>query len=262
MIVAGIDIGSLSGKCVLMETDGETHRVLTSMVILTLPDSEETAHEVLRLALEHVGVSREDLSYIVATGYGRVNVSFADKTLTEISCHAKGVNWTFPDVRTILDIGGQDSKVISINAKGRVVNFLMNDKCAAGAGRYLERIAERLGATLEEIGELSLRGMDTPEEIRSHCTVFAEQDVTMLLRHGKRKEDIMAGACDALVERIGRMVKRIGLKKEFTVSGGVAKNIGVVKRLEKTLQVQIETAQDPQILGALGAAVFACEAIR
>lgn len=258
MFVAGIDVGSLSGKCVIMEGK-DALEIRASQVIYTTPDSEETAMKVFGLALKEAGLAMRDLDYIVATGYGRVNVSCANAHITEISCHAKGIHWVFPNVRTILDMGGQDCKVISCGENGVVRNFLMNDKCAAGTGRYLERVAGTLDVALNDVGELSLEGIDSPEEIRSYCTVFAEQDIITLLRQGKNKSNIMAGACDAIVKRIYAMLMQVGVSPEFSVSGGVAKNTGITRRLERVLNMPVRIAPDPQIIGALGAAVFAAE---
>lgn len=258
MIVAGIDIGSLSGKCVIIQKDSNSEaKILSSAVIYTSPDSEGTAREVMQKALGVAGLRQSDLSYIVSTGYGRVNVPFANENITEISCHAKGVNWLFPEVRTILDVGGQDCKAISCKENGKVVDFVMNDKCAAGTGRYLERIAATLGVGLEEVGPLSIEGYNTPELIKSYCAVFAERDVINLLRQGKKKTDIMAGACDALVKRFSTLILKVGMREDFAMSGGVAKNIGIVKRLEARFGVKVYLAPDPQIIGALGAAIFA-----
>jgi len=261
MIVSGIDIGSRSSKCVIIGQDGTQAKILASHVLLTTPDSEETARSVLNLTLQKIGIALTDLRYIVSTGYGRVNVSIANKTITEISCHAKGVAWYYPNVKTILDIGGQDCKVIACN-DGKVTNFIMNDKCAAGTGRYLERIAALLQVSLENIGSLSLEGMYTPEVIQSYCAVFAEQDVVSLLWQGKRHCDILAGACDAVVKRISPMITRIGMKNDFSISGGVAKNIGIIKRLEKEWGANAYISPDPQIIGAIGAAFFSLEHAR
>ncbi len=256
MIVAGIDIGSLSGKCVILRReDGE--KVVSSAVILTTPDSEGTARDVMHKALAAADLTIKDLSYIVSTGYGRVNVPLAQENITEITCHTKGINWLFPNVRTILDMGGQDCKAISCGEDGRVLNFVMNDKCAAGTGRYLERIAAILDVPLTEVGPLSLEGLNTPVEIKSYCTVFAERDVLILLREGRSKKEILAGACDAIVKRIATLMLQVGVRNDLSISGGVAKNIGIVRRLEKRFGMNIAIAPDPQIVGALGAALFA-----
>jgi predicted CoA-substrate-specific enzyme activase len=253
MIVAGVDIGSLSAKAVIME--GE--KLLSWSVILTGPDSVEIAREVMGQALRNAGLSLDRIEYIVSTGYGRVNVPFAQSNITEISCHALGSHWLFPEVRTVLDMGGQDCKAIRCDEHGRVTNFAMNDKCAAGTGRYLERIAAMLRLPLDKIGPLSLQIIDGPVPIASYCVVFAERDVQLLVRQGKHRNDILAGASEAITDRIYSLLAQVGVQEAFSVSGGVAKNSGVVKRLEHKLGVRAYIAQEPQIVGALGAAVFA-----
>ncbi|MFC1921272.1 acyl-CoA dehydratase activase [Chloroflexota bacterium] len=251
MIVAGIDIGSSSAKAVIMEES----KVISSSIIPTGPSSAETARQVMEKALTN-GLSLKDVEYIVSTGYGRVNVPFAQKNITEISCHARGIVEVFPDVRTILDMGGQDCKAIRINEKGNVLKFLMNEKCAAGTGRYLERIAVTLSIPLDDIGSLSLQS-ETPAEISSYCTVFAEGDAITLLRQGTPVNDILAGVCESLADRTQILIKRLGLVEDFSICGGIAKNIGIVKRLERNLGVEANIAPEPQIIGALGAALFA-----
>jgi predicted CoA-substrate-specific enzyme activase len=253
MIVAGIDIGSLSAKAVIMEDD----ELLSWSVILTKPDSVETAQETMSQALKKAGLSQDKIEHIVSTGYGRVNVPFAQKNMTEISCHALGSHWMFPEVRTIFDMGGQDCKAIRCDEHGNVVNFAMNDKCAAGTGRYLERIAAMLRLPLDEIGPLSLQTVNGPVMIDDYCVVFAERNVRLLLRQGKHRNDILAGACEAIAGRSYSMLARVGIEEAFSVSGGVAKNLGVVRYLEKRLGVRAHIAQEPQIIGALGAALFA-----
>jgi len=256
VIVAGIDIGSSSAKAVIME-DNE---IISSSIIPTGPSSSETAQRVMDKALTN-GLSLKDVQYIVSTGYGRINVPFAQKNITEISCHARGIVAVFPDARTILDMGGQDCKAIRINEKGNVLKFLMNEKCAAGTGRYLERIAVALNIPLDDIGSLSLKS-ETPAEISSYCTVFAEGDAITLLRQGTPVNDILAGVCESLAERTQILIKRLGLVEEFSICGGIAKNIGIVKRLERNLGVKSYIAPEPQIIGALGAALLAKDLAR
>lgn len=258
MITAGIDIGSMSAKCVILK-GGEDHKeIISSAVMDTGYNSESSADGVLLKALDGLRDTHVEIDYIVSTGYGRVNVKAADAYITEISCHAKGISWYFPMVHTILDIGGQDSKVIACD-NGRVSNFIMNDKCAAGTGRYLERIADLLNVPLDEIGEASMKGIDSPEQINSYCTVFAEHDIVRLLRGKKEVCDILAGAHDAVVKRQFPLLARVGMTKEFAISGGVAKNIGIVRRFERDFGVKVHVAPDPQIIGALGAAFLGFE---
>jgi len=253
MIVAGIDIGSLSSKALIME-DG---RISGWSLTLTGPSSEDSAVTAMNLALEKCGLSLKDIAYIVSTGYGRVNVPFSQTTITEISCHARGGNWFFPEVRTILDMGGQDCKAIRCDEKGRITDFILNEKCAAGTGRYLERVAKTLGVELDQMGPLSLEPVEGALPVSSFCAVFAERDVTNLMRLGKHINDILAGASDAIVDRVLALLSRVHVAPEFCISGGVAKNIGVVKRLEKQLGLKARIAPEPQVVGALGAALFA-----
>ena len=253
MFVAGIDIGSLSSKALIMENGQIKGWGLT----LTEPSSEGSAFSAINLALKDCNLSLKDIAYIVATGYGRVNVSFSQATLTEISCHARGNNWFFPKARTILDMGGQDCKAIRCDNEGRVTDFALNEKCAAGTGRYLERVAKILGLELDQIGPLSLEPIEGPLTVSSFCAVFAQRDVNKLIRSGKYINDILAGATDAIVDRVLTLLKRVGVVETLCISGGVAKNIGVVRRLEKRVNLIVRIAREPQIIGALGAALFA-----
>ena len=258
MISAGIDIGSLSANVVILGEAG----IIASHTIRTGPNSVETAWRVMREAVEIAnsrleGLKLEDIDRIVATGYGRVIVPFSDSTVTEISCHARGNHWVFPEVRTILDMGGQDCKSIRCDSEGRVITFEMNDKCAAGTGRYLERAASTLGVGLEEFGRLSLQTIEGPAIINSICTVYAQRDILLLQRQGVDRNDILAGVCKAIVARIYPMLKRVGIEGVFVISGGVAKNVGVVRWLEEKAGIKAHIPSDPQIMGALGAALFA-----
>lgn len=258
MVVAGIDIGSMSAKALVLSGD----EIVGWAVTLTTPDVAGTARQILDKVLEAHGLRFEDVDYIVSTGYGRIRVPFAHRHLTEISCHARGTASVFPDVRTILDMGGQDCKVINCDGTGRVQKFLLNDKCAAGTGRYLERVGATLGVPLEQIGPRSLEGSDATTHIDSFCAVFAQRDVMILRQQGKATNDILAAAHEALVTRITSLVNRMGIQPEFSVSGGIAKNPGVVKRLEKSLNIEIHVWKEPQVIGALGAALFARDGAR
>ena len=257
MIVAGIDIGSLSTKAVIMQ-DG---KIVANSVCFTGTNAVLASSQALRQALDQLPNETKEfgLDYIVTTGYGRIAVPFSDSVVTEISCHARANQWLFPAVRTILDMGGQDCKIIKCDSQGKVVNFFMNDKCAAGTGRYLERIAKTVEIPLDEIGPRSLEIINGTESISSFCVLFAQRDVIMKLRDGRHPNDILAGACDAIVERIINLVHRVNLEKEFAISGGVAKNIGVVSRIEKKLGLEVLIAPNPQIMGAIGAALFAMD---
>jgi len=252
MIVGGVDIGSSTAKAVILKDND----ILAASIIPTGTDSVNTALMVMNAALGSNGLSLDDLAYIVSTGYGRIKVPFAQKNITEISCHARGMASVLPTVRTILDMGGQDCKAIRCDERGRVQNFIMNDKCAAGTGRYLERIAQTLKVAIEDIGDLSLHTKEGPALISSFCAVFAQGDVIALLRQGKHINDILAGICQALTERVQRLIKQVGMSKDFAISGGIAKNKGIVSRLERELGVSAFIAPEPQIIGALGAALI------
>jgi len=255
MMVAGIDVGSLSTKAVIIE-DG---KIRGFSLILTGPDSVESAEKAMELALKESNLSFDELEYTIATGYGRVNVPFAQRIVSEISCHAKGSHYIFPNVRTVLDMGGQDCKAIRCDKNGKVTNFVMNDKCAAGTGRYLERVAAALELKLEQIGPLSLQFKNGPLPISSSCVVFAEGDIINLIREGRHTNDILAGATDAIVDRMKGLLERVGLEESLCISGGVAKNTGVVKRIEQQTGFQAHLSSEPQIVGAIGAAVLAAE---
>jgi len=252
MIFAGVDLGSTTAKVVLLD-----QTIVAAVIGPTGAEHRRTANKVMEQALRQGGVSLDEVTYILATGYGRMNVPFADRQVTEISCHAKGIGWLFPAARTVIDIGGQDSKGIKL-AGGRVADFVMNDKCAAGTGRFLEVIAEALGLRVDEIGPLSLRSHNKVR-ISSVCTVFAEQEVVSRLAEGVALEDILAGLHEAIANRIHAMVERIKIEKEVVVTGGGAKNVGLVRALEDKLGFKVLIPPEPQQTGAIGAALLARE---
>ncbi len=256
MIYAGCDVGSLSGEAVILEDE----EILTYEIIRVRPRPEDTAQEVTAKALEKVGLDFKDIDYCVSTGYGRDRIPFAQSSISEISCHGRGAHWVNPDIRTVIDIGGQDCKVISVDKLGYMVDFVMNDKCAAGTGRFLELMAKALGVELSELGPLALTA-EEPIGIMKTCSVLAQYDVLCLLYDGEAPERIAAGVNQAMAERIWKMAKRVGLKEEVAMTGGVAKNVAVVSHLKTILKVEkIElNGTDPQIIGALGAALFAKE---
>jgi predicted CoA-substrate-specific enzyme activase len=247
---AGIDIGSTMTKAVILG-DG----VIASVIGPTGPEQRRLANKVMEEALRKAGLSFDAMTYIVSTGYGRINVPFADKQVTEISCHARGVSSLFPQARTIIDIGGQDSKAITIDPHGRVTNFIMNDKCAAGSGRFVEVIADTVGLRLEQMGDLSLRSTH-PAQISSICTIWAQQEVASRLAEGVPVPDLIAGVHRSLADRVARMVKRLKLQKEVILTGGGGKNKGLVKALSEQLDCEILVPQEPLITGALGAALL------
>ncbi len=252
MITLGVDIGSLTGKTVILKDND----ILAWDLILTGPDSVETGTTVTNNVLKKAGLTLDDMDFIVSTGYGRIVIPFANKNISEISCHAKGANWFFPSARTILDMGGQDCKAISCNENGKVTDFIMNDKCAAGAGRSMGIMADLVDVPLEDLGQMSLEAQNGGVPISSTCVVFARSEVLGYMRKGVPKSEVLAGACTALSYRVQGLLKRTGIKDDFVISGGIAKNIGVVKRLEKTLNIKANICYEPQIVGALGAAIF------
>lgn len=252
-VVAGVDVGSLGTKSVIFENG----RIIGSSIIRTGLNSEQNGRSGLAEAIESAGISREDVKYIVATGYGRISAPYADKTVTEITCHAKGAHYIHPETRTIIDMGGQDCKAIRLDEDGNVVDFAMNDKCAAGTGRFLEVMANVFKVPLEELGPMALRATKILS-ISSTCTVFAESETVSLLARGEKPENIIIGIHYAIANRINGMLSRVGIEDDLFFSGGVAKNVGMRKALEEVLKVKIvEPKQDPQLAGAIGAAVIA-----
>jgi (R)-2-hydroxyacyl-CoA dehydratese activating ATPase len=252
MIVAGIDIGSITAETVLLR--GE--EILASVILPTGANSRTAAERCLNAALERAHLSRDALSKIVTTGYGRASFPQATRMITEITCHARGAFSVHPQTRTVIDIGGQDSKVIRLDGQGRNVDFQMNDKCAAGTGRFLEVMAHALEVGLEDLGRLS-RSAERTIKISSTCTVFAESEVVSLIADNQPKEIIIRGLHDSIADRILGMVQRVGIEEEVTLTGGVAKNKGVALALEERLKVKLFIPPEPQIIGALGAALIA-----
>jgi predicted CoA-substrate-specific enzyme activase len=252
---AGVDIGSTMTKVVIMN-----QATLASVIGPTGPEHRKLANRVMEEALAEAKLAFEDITYVVATGYGRINVPFADKQITEISCHARGVAHLLPEVRTVIDIGGQDSKGIKLK-EGRVVDFVMNDKCAAGTGRFLEVTAEELGVSLEDMGRLSLEA-ENRVEISSTCTVFAAQEVVAKLSEGVALPDIIAGLHEAIAIRIYGMVRRLKIEREVALTGGGAKNIGLVKALEAKLGFPVLVPPEPLITGAIGAALLGKDIVK
>jgi (R)-2-hydroxyacyl-CoA dehydratese activating ATPase len=249
---AGIDIGSITAKAAVMR-DGV---LLGTRVIFTGYNSEAAGRRVFEELLGELGVTPTAIGGIVATGYGRKSVTFADKALTEIMCHAAGAHYLDPSVRSLIDIGGQDSKAVVMDEKGRVKNFTMNDKCAAGTGRFLEVMARALEADLDEFGSLSLRA-ERPSQISSLCTVFAESEVISLIAKGESRENIIAGIHTAIASRVSAMASRVGLTAPVMMTGGVARNAGVVRALEAAIGMPVVVSPHAQVNGAIGAACLA-----
>ncbi|MCK0506194.1 benzoyl-CoA reductase, bzd-type, subunit Q [Aromatoleum anaerobium] len=254
IITCGIDVGSVSSQAVLV-CDGELYGYNSMRTGNNSPDSAKNA---LQGIMDKIGMKLEDINYVVGTGYGRVNVPFAHKAITEIACHARGANYMGGNkVRTILDMGGQDCKAIHCDEKGKVTNFLMNDKCAAGTGRGMEVISDLMQIPIAELGPRSFDVDVEPEAVSSICVVFAKSEALGLLKAGYTKNKVIAAYCQAMAERVVSLLERIGVEEGFFITGGIAKNPGVVKRIERILGIKaVDTKIDSQIAGALGAALF------
>ena len=234
-VTAGVDIGSTSTQAVIL-ADKELYAYSS---VRTGANSEESAVAAMDKALADTDLTQADIQFTVGTGYGRVNVPFAQKTITEITCHARGANYIYgPTVRTILDMGGQDCKAISCDENGKVTSFMMNDKCAAGTGRGMEVMADLLAVPIEEIGAMSLQVDEEPKPVSSTCVVFAKTEVVSLMRQGWSKEKVLAAYCGAMAIRVANLLKRKGVEEDFAITGGIAKNIGVVSRIEELIGVK------------------------
>ncbi len=252
MITVGVDVGSITAKAAVINDDG----IVATKVILTGYNSKNAGKQVFKGVLANAGIESSQVDCIIATGYGRNSVNFADKAVTEITCHAAGAHYLNPDIRSIIDIGGQDSKAIVINETGKVIDFAMNDKCAAGTGRFLEVMARALEVNLDEFGNMSLKA-DNAASISSLCTVFAESEVVSLISKGENRQNIIAGIHESIASRVVAMGNRIGLRDPVMMTGGVAKNIGVVRALEKKINTSISVSENAQVTGAIGAGLIA-----
>jgi predicted CoA-substrate-specific enzyme activase len=254
LAVAGVDIGSLTAKAVILQ-DGE---IAATSLVPTGHNSRLAGRKAMDLALQEAGLQEEALENTVATGYGRLSADFSDDQVTEITCHARGAHQLIPDARTVIDLGGQDSKAISVNGQGKVQDFVMNDKCAAGTGRFLEVMASALEIELDELGPISL-GSDSPAAISSVCTDFAESEEVSRVAEGVSKVDIVAGIHQAIASRVYAMAARIPVRDLVIMTGGVASNQGGVKALENRFGKKIVIPEMPQHVGALGAAIISGE---
>ena len=253
MIFAGVDIGSMSAEAVLLEDD----TMLASSIIVVKPNPVESATAAMDAVLRQAHVKQEEIVFCVSTGYGRERIPFAQHNVSEISCHGKGAFWANRNIRTIIDVGGQDCKAIRVDGSGDLKDFVMNDKCAAGTGRFLEGIAKTFGVPVSDLGPMALKGKNAVA-ISSICTVFTQFDVMVHLGEGRTMEDVALGVAETLATRVNRLVAKVGIENEVCVTGGVAKNAAVVKALEKVIGRQVrDLGIDPQIVGALGAALFA-----
>ena len=253
MIVAGCDVGSATGKAVIMNNGS----ISSYVIIDCLPNPVKTAKLVMDEAVKKADIASEKIEYIVGTGYGRMQIPFADKNISEITCHGVGAHWVDPEVRTIIDIGGQDCKVIGLNDQGRVADFAMNDKCAAGTGRFFEAMARVMNITLSELSSISLEAKEIVP-ITSQCSVFAETEVISLLSKRKPPEEIAAGIQASVAKRSFTLLKKVGINPSVAATGGCAKNKGLIAALTKYLRQDVKPLPiDPQLIGALGAAVSA-----
>ncbi len=256
MIVgAGVDVGSTQTKAILVNGDNE---IVGRALVNTGANIVRAGDRAFEEALKSAGLRRENVKYVVGTGYGRYKVSFGDTQITEISCHARGASLLYPNTRTVIDIGGQDAKGISVGPDGTVKDFVMNDKCAAGTGRFLANAAEVLDLRLDDIGDISLESRN-PVRVSTVCTVFVESDVMSYLAQGKKVEDILAGLHNAIASRTIALVRRVGIEPEVTFTGGVSRNIGMVRALEERLGFKVNVSPESHYMGALGAALFALD---
>jgi len=254
---AGVDVGSTQTKAIILN---ERQEIVGRSLIDTGANVIRAADRSFEEALRTAGLKREEVAYIVGTGYGRYKVTFGDTQITEISCHARGASNIFPGTRTVIDMGGQDAKGIKVGEGGEVKDFVMNDKCAAGTGRFLGNAADVLSLSLDEIGTLSLKAK-YPVRLTTVCTVFVESDIMSYLAQGKKVEDILGGVHSAIAARTISLVRRVGIEEEVTFTGGVSLNIGMVRALEDKLGMKLNVSPESHFTGALGASLFALERV-
>jgi len=255
MIVAGCDVGSLTAKAVILK-DG---RLAGSALVAASSSPESSGRTVLELAAAQAGVSLEEIACCVGTGYGRKHLPFAQAVESEIACHGRGAVWQAPEIRTVVDIGGQDAKAIKVDAEGRVVQYAYNDKCASGTGRFLEIIAEALDIRLDDLGRIAARSTETLT-LSNQCVVFAETEIISLVNQGREVPDIVQALHQAVANRAASLARSIVVLPPATMTGGVARNEGMFRALGKALGVELLRVEHPQINGAIGAALFAMEA--
>ena len=256
-IAAGVDVGSTQTKAVVMSDNGGL-KILARALVDTGANVQRAAERALDSGCQQAGLHASDVGFVVGTGYGRYKIASGNTQMTEITCHAKGASFLCPSTRTVIDMGGQDSKAISVGPSGEVLDFVMNDKCAAGTGRFLANSAEVMGIGLDEVGPLSLRAKH-PVKIATVCTVFVESDILSYLAQGKTAEDILGGVHIAIAKRTLSLARRLNIEPEITMTGGVARNIGMVRALEEVIGRKMQVSSDAQFIGAVGAALFALE---
>lgn len=254
---AGVDVGSTQTKAAIIDESG---RLVGRSLIDTGANVVRAAEHAYEQALADAGLEEREIGFVVGTGYGRYRVTFGDTQVTEISCHGRGAVHMFPATRTVVDMGGQDTKAIRVKPNGEIADFCMNDKCAAGTGRFLGAAAAALDIPIGELGPMALRA-ERPVKITTTCTVFAESEVLSWMAKGKKIEDILLGVHQSIVSRSVGLMRRVGIEEEVTFTGGVTKNLGMVKALEQALGVRVNVSDDSHYMGALGAALFALDRI-
>ncbi|MDH3292770.1 MAG: acyl-CoA dehydratase activase [Acidimicrobiia bacterium] len=257
MLVAGVDVGSTQTKAVIMDRDQE---ILGHGLCPTGARLDEAGQTAFTLALDEAGVTESDIDYVVGTGYGRFRITFGDVQVTEISCHARGAVHLFPNTHSVLDIGGQDTKAIKVGADGQVIDFNMNDKCAAGTGRFLGAASEALEVPLGELGPLAL-GSKNPVKMTTTCTVFAESEILGWLAKGRRVEDVVLGVHVAIASRSVTLLRRVGVEPEVTFTGGVTRNSAMVELVSEQVGERVNTSEESHYCGAIGAAIFAWDRV-
>jgi predicted CoA-substrate-specific enzyme activase len=255
---AGVDVGSTQTKAIIINEAG---RIVGRALIDTGANVVLAAENAFAAALRSGGVQEQEVEYVVGTGYGRYRVTFGNAQVTEISCHGRGAVRMFPGTRTVVDMGGQDTKAIRVSPAGEILDFCMNDKCAAGTGRFLGAASAALGIPLSELGQIALQA-ERPVRISTTCTVFAESEVLSWLGKGKKIEDILLGVHQSIAARSIGLLRRVGIEEEVTFTGGVARNLGMIAALNKGLGLKVNVSEDAHFMGALGAALFALDHIR
>jgi (R)-2-hydroxyacyl-CoA dehydratese activating ATPase len=254
---AGVDVGSTQTKAVIVDED---RRIVARALLMTGANVIRAAESAFQEALVTGNLREEEVEYVVGTGYGRYKVTFGNTQVTEISCHGRGAVHMFPATRTVVDMGGQDTKAIRVAPTGEIIDFCMNDKCAAGTGRFLGAASAALEIPLDDLGPTALRG-ERPVKISTTCTVFAESEVLSWLGKGKKIEDILLGVHQSIAGRSTGLLRRVGIEEEVTFTGGVARNIAMIAALHESIGVRVNVSDDSHYMGALGAALFALDHI-